>query len=110
MRTSSSPASVRTTPHVAFRLLNRAPGPRPEMTHGLSGCRGREASTCLAVGDNGTARAPVFVSGNRISSWFEVDVLPAQRQDFVASASGQHQQPEPCRCCRRDLALRLECC
>ena len=68
MRTSSMPAFLRTTPHDAFRLLKRAPGPRPEITHGLSGCRGREASTCLAVGESGTARAPVFASRNRISS------------------------------------------
>ena len=68
MRTSSKPALLRTTPHVAFRLLKRVPGPRPEMTHGLLSCRGRETSTCLAVGDSGTARAPVFASRNRISS------------------------------------------
>ena len=39
-----------------------------EMTHGLPGCRGREVSTCLAVVDSGTARAPVLASRKRISS------------------------------------------
>ena len=62
MRTSSSPAFFRTTPHVEFRLARRVPGPRPDMTHGLSGCSGTAVRTCLAVGDSGTARAPVLAS------------------------------------------------
>ena len=39
---------------------------------------------------------------------FEVDVFPAQRQDFVAPAAGQHQQPEPRGCRGRDPAVALE--
>ena len=56
MRTSSNPAFIRTTPHVAFRLLNRAPGPRPEMTHGLSGrARGAHLLGVEHAADEGLA-------------------------------------------------------
>ena len=108
MRTSSSPAFLRTTSHGAFRLLRRAPrstpGNDPRIV-GLPGQSGQDLSRRRRQRDRACARLGVAQAKLVV---FEIDVLPTERQDFIASASGQHQQPEPCRRGGRDLALRLE--
>ena len=57
-RTSSSPASLRTTCHDAFSVRRRVPRTRPGNTQGLPGRRGNAVRTCFAAGESGTDHAP----------------------------------------------------
>ena len=71
------------------------PGPRPEDDPGvvgLPGQTGQNLSRRRRQRDRGCARLGVAQPNLVV---FQVDVLPTQCQDFIASASSQHQQPQP---------------
>ena len=80
------------------------PGNDPRIV-GLPGQSGQDLSRRRRQRDRACARFGVAQAKLVV---FEIDVLPTERQDFIPSASGQHQQPEPCGRGGRDLALRLE--
>ena len=94
MRTSSRPARARTRLHGSKMLESRCPGLVPGMTQGLPGTRGRAARTSAASTESEIVRGPVLLSGRRSSWGVEVHVVPAQRQDLVAPAAGEHEQAD----------------
>ena len=100
MRTSRSPTRARMgRPNAPSMSVMCVPGLAPGMTQRLPGLGGRASRTRTADGDKWTVRAPVFPSTMAHLGLVEIDVLPAQSQDFVSAAARQHQQAD-----RRDRA------
>ena len=94
MRTSSSPARARIRSQWSFKLERCPPGFAPGITHGLPGTRGRAARTDTAAAGRGTTRGPVLLSRRRSSAASRFDLLPAQGEDLVPAAAGQHEEAQ----------------
>ena len=94
MRTSSKPARARTRLQGSKMLESRCPVLAPGMTQGLPGTRGMAASTSAASAESEIVRGPVLLSGKAQLVGVEVHVLPAEGEDLVAPAAGEHEQAD----------------
>ena len=75
-------------------LESRCPGLVPGITQGLPGTLGMAARTSAASTDSEIVRGPVLLSGKAQLLGLQVHILPAQRQDLVAPAAGEHEQAD----------------
>ena len=105
MRTSSRPARARSLYHSAVMVGRWEPGCLPTMTQGFDGhaadacqhrlrrgCQGHHARACLAVAE------PKLACG-------AVHIVPAEREDLVQPAAGEHEEAERGDGVGRDRAL-----
>ena len=101
MRTSCSSARARMVSQAASMSVMCVPGLAPGMTQGLPGlARQVREDADRRRGQVNRARAS-FPIGEVNLGRVEIDMLPAQGQDFVSAAARQHQQAD-----RRDRAGR----
>ena len=94
MRTSSRPARARTRLQGSKMLESRCPVLVPGMTQGLQGTRGMAARTSAASTESEIVRGPVLLSAQTKLLRLQVHVVPAQREDLVAPAAGEHEQAD----------------
>ena len=94
MRTSSRPARARTRLQGSKMLESRCPGLVPGMTQGLPGTSGDGGQNVRSLdGERDRAGAGLAVGKAQLLR-LQVHLLPAERQDLVAPAAGEHEQAD----------------